>query len=166
MIVKTYTSIAVTVLVVAVVGACSPSENQEATDPSTAVKPEAPEAAPVEMSQLAQQGEAVYGQYCVACHQTDGQGMSGAFPPLTQTKWVEGEKAELIGVILNGLQGPITVKGEEYNNVMASHDFLSDEDIAAVLTYVRQSFGNNVSEVTPEEVANVRASAEEGATAN
>lgn len=145
---------------------CSSSENQENTDSSPTTPPEELETSSAAATQVIEQGEAVYGQYCVACHQTDGNGMSGAFPPLSQTKWVEGDKAELIGIILNGMQGPITVKGEEYNNVMASHDFLSDEDIAAVLTYVRQSFGNSASEVAVAEVAEARKANEASSTGN
>ena len=161
-----YSKVITTALVSTTLWSCSSSTNQENTDSSTTTSPDESEVSSVVVTQVIEQGEAVYGQYCVACHQTDGNGMSGAFPPLTQTKWVEGDKAELIGIVLNGMQGPITVKGEEYNNVMAAHDFLSDEDIAAVLTYVRQSFGNNASEVTVAEVAEARSSAKSGETSN
>ena len=144
---------------------CTPSggtENASQKSSST----EEPEVMSAEMQQVVDKGEAIYGQYCVACHQTDGQGMSGAFPPLTKSDWVEGDKTRLISVLVNGLKGPITVNGEEYNNVMPSHSFLSDEDIAAVLTYVRQSFGNSAGEITVAEVADVRASAESDTSTN
>jgi mono/diheme cytochrome c family protein len=62
----------------------------------------------------------------------------------------------LIKVVLNGLEGPIEVKGQPYNNVMPQHSFLRDEDVARVLTYIRQSFGNKASTIQPEEVAKVR----------
>lgn len=101
-------------------------------------------------------GDSVYSQYCVACHQSDGRGVTGAFPTLHQTEWVQGEKLALVSIIINGMQGPIVVKGEEYNNVMPQHGFLSDEEVAAVLTYVRNSFGNNASEVTVEDVKDIR----------
>ena len=150
------------ILVIGITGwACSttsqPEDNSSAN--TSGSEPEVTEAPA--LSELAQQGEAIYGQHCVACHQTDGQGMSGVFPTLVQTKWVEGDKTELIGVILNGMQGAITVKEEEYNNVMPAHNFLSDEEIAGVLSYVRQSFGNNASEITTAEVTEVRASVNE-----
>ncbi|MFP4091176.1 MAG: c-type cytochrome, partial [Cyclobacteriaceae bacterium] len=80
----------------------------------------------------------------------------GAFPPLKETDWVQGDKEKLISIVLNGLQGPITVNGEQYNNVMTPHNFLSDDEVAAVLTFVRNSFGNNASEVMAEEVAALR----------
>ncbi len=141
--------------------ACSSSGSQEESDQaSTAAEPEETTTVPAELTQAIEQGKTVYGQYCVACHQADGNGVTGAFPPLTQTEWVLGEKTKLITLVLNGIQGPITVKGEEYNNVMASHSFLTDEEIAATLTYVRQAFGNDASEVTTAEVAEVRANTE------
>lgn len=143
--------------------ACSSSGNQEsATQAPTAAESVEPEqeVVPAELTQTIEKGKTVYGQYCVACHQADGNGVAGAFPPLTQTEWVQGEKEKLIALVLNGMQGPITVKGQEYNNVMPPHNFLTDEDIAATLTYVRQAFGNDASEIKTAEVTEVRASAE------
>ena len=136
--------------------ACSSSGNQEGTATTTTSEPET---TPAVQTQALEKGKTIYSQYCLACHQADGNGVAGAFPPLTQTEWVAGDKATLIPVILNGMQGEITVKGEVYNNAMPAHGFLSDEEIGAVLTYVRQSFGNDYSEITAEDVAEVRASA-------
>ena len=141
--------------------ACSSSGGQEESNQaSVAAEPEETEVVPAELTQAIEKGKTVYGQYCVACHQVDGNGVAGAFPPLTKSEWIEGDKTRLIGLVLNGMQGPITVKGEEYNNVMPPHGFLTDEDIAATLTYVRQAFGNDASEITTAEVAEVRASGE------
>ena len=134
---------------------CSSSSEQQASSEATETPSKADAAA---MTPVMEHGKKVYGQYCLACHQADGRGVPGNFPTLANTKWTEGEPSFLIPVILNGLQGPIEVKGESYNNAMAQHAFLSDEEIAAVLTYVRQSFGNNASEITPEQVAEIRAS--------
>lgn len=144
--------------------ACSSSGEQTTTEapPESEAEPAAPETPPAETTAMMEQGQTVYNQYCLACHQGDGKGVPGAFPPLNQTKWTEGDESQLITVILNGMQGPIEVKGESYNNVMPQHAFLSDEDIAAVLTYVRQSFGNDASEITTDKVAEVRASGESG----
>lgn len=130
--------------------------------------PQEQEAELVKMSEeetkLMAVGEKVYGQNCIACHQADGYGVPGVFPPLAQTEWVSGDNTRLISVVLNGLQGEITVNGEIYNNAMTAHNFLSDEEVAGVLTYVRQSFGNDSEPISVEEVAEVRASsAEEGA---
>jgi mono/diheme cytochrome c family protein len=103
-----------------------------------------------------ERGEEVYRKYCLACHQTDGSGNPGMYPPLVDTKTVKGDKDKLINIIMNGIEGEIEVKGEIYNQVMVPHSFLSDEQIADVLTYIRNSFGNNASPVSVEEVAELR----------
>jgi len=103
-------------------------------------------------------GKKVFDSYCLSCHQADGNGVPRLNPPLVKTEYVSGDKKKLIGIVLNGLQGEIEVDGETYNNVMASHDFLTDQQIADVLTYVRNSFGNKFSAVTPAEVKTARAS--------
>lgn len=102
-------------------------------------------------------GKAVYDQYCKVCHMANGRGVPNLNPPLQETDWVTGDKTRLIGVVLNGLSDPIEINGETFQNAMAPHSFLSDEDIAGVLTYIRGSFGNEADAVTPEEVAEVRA---------
>ncbi len=93
----------------------------------------------------------VYNTYCAACHQTNGMG-NDRFPPLSGSEWVTGDKKKLIGIILNGLQGPIVVKGKSYNNVMPSLSMIRTKEISQILTYIRQSFGNNAEAVTPEDV--------------
>ena len=103
-------------------------------------------------------GKAVYDSYCLPCHMSNGKGAPGMNPPLTGTDWVLGDKERLIRVILQGLSEPVEIQGEIYQNVMASHAFLSDRQIADVLTFVRKSFGNDASEIHTDEVANVRAS--------
>lgn len=101
-------------------------------------------------------GAYIYSVYCGTCHQHNGRGASGRFPPLANASWVTGDKKLLISIVLKGMEGPIEVNGEQYNGTMPEHTFLSDEQLAEVLTYVRQNFGNNASAVTKEEVANVR----------
>lgn len=101
-------------------------------------------------------GKKVYDTYCLPCHMANGLGAPGMNPPLAGTDYVLGDKERLIKVILNGLNEPIEINGEIYQNVMASHAFLSDQQIADVLTFVRQSFGNNASEITVSEVQSVR----------
>ena len=102
-------------------------------------------------------GKTVYNQHCLPCHQTEANGVPGMYPPLTGTRMVQGDKEELIGIVLFGLEGEIEVKGEIYNTIMAPLPYLSNREVADVLTYVRQSFGNDASEITPDEVARVRA---------
>ncbi len=101
-------------------------------------------------------GNKVYNLYCGACHQRNGKGAAGRFPPLAGTDWVTGDKERLINLVINGLEGPIEVNGEPYNSIMPQHSFLKDEQVAEVLTYIRQNFGNSASAVTIEEVREVR----------
>jgi mono/diheme cytochrome c family protein len=105
-------------------------------------------------------GKAVYNRpTCAACHQASGQGTPGQFPPLAGSEWVnEAQPGRMIRLVLNGIQGPITVKGASYNNAMVPWNALSDEEIAAVITYVRQNkeWGNNASAVTAAQVKAVR----------
>lgn len=101
-------------------------------------------------------GKGIYTTYCSVCHQADGKGVPNMNPPLVNKEWVGGDKTRLIKVVLNGLNEPITVNGEKYQGVMASHDFLTDKQIADVLTFVRKSFGNDYEVITEEEVAEVR----------
>lgn len=103
---------------------------------------------------LVQAGQAIY-QQCAACHQQNGQGLPGAFPPLDGTRWVNGSKERLIRVVMHGLTGPIEVKGNQFNGVMPNLG-LQDEDLAAVLSYVRQEWSNDAEPVSVEEVAQVR----------
>ncbi len=101
-------------------------------------------------------GGKVYSIYCSACHQRNGLGDSQRFPPLAGSEWVTGDKKKLITVLLKGLEGPIDVKGQSYNNAMPQHSFLKDEDIAEVLTHIRQNFGNTSDAVSASEVNEVR----------
>ena len=95
---------------------------------------------------------------CIACHQPDGMGNDiNQFPPLAESEWVIKDPALLARIVLHGLQGPIEVKGKEYQSIMAPLGIaLSDDDIANVLTYVRQSFGNSADAVDASVVAAAR----------
>jgi mono/diheme cytochrome c family protein len=104
-------------------------------------------------------GQALYVR-CQTCHQANGEGLAGVYPPLTGSEWVTGDAAIPIRIVLHGLQGPITVKGQSYNSVMPAYGTgqpMTDDEVAAVLTYVRSSFGNDASAVTAAEVARERA---------
>ena len=103
-------------------------------------------------------GQVVYNTACMACHQPSGMGVAGQFPPLAGSEWVLAEGAQrLIRIVLNGLIGPIDVKGQQYNgNMVAWKDVLSDEQIADVLTYIRAEWGNKAPVVTAEQVKAIR----------
>ena len=113
---------------------------------------------PIDPAKMAR-GKAVYMRpaICNTCHQPNGQGISGAFPPLAGSEWMDGDTDRLIKVVLRGLVGEIVVKGEPYNSIMAPlAPWLKDEEIADVLTYVRNAWGNRGTEVTPEQVRALR----------
>ncbi|MBI1841889.1 MAG: cytochrome c [Verrucomicrobia bacterium] len=104
------------------------------------------------------QGKKVYESACVACHQSSGSGLPGQFPPLAGSDWVQTDGANrVIRIVLSGAQGPITVSGMAFNNLMPPVGAsLSDTNIADVLTYVRSEWGNKAPAVTPEQVKAVR----------
>lgn len=120
-----------------------------------------PEADILQQDDERSMAERVYYDYCAACHQGDGEGAPPRYPPLAGSEWVTGDKKRLVSVIVQGLEGPIEVRGESYNSVMPQHSFLSDEEIAEVLTYIRQNFGNEASAVSTEEVSRLRSELEE-----
>jgi mono/diheme cytochrome c family protein len=102
-------------------------------------------------------GKQVYMQTCVACHQPTGAGLPAVFPPITNSKYVSGSAERLAAIILKGNAGPFTVDGKQFNNIMTPLEaVLTDDKIAAVMTYVRSNFGNNAPAVTPDFVAGVR----------
>lgn len=104
-------------------------------------------------------GARVYNN-CAACHQRNGEGVAGNYPPLAGSEWVSGSEARLAALVLHGLEGSITVRGQSYNQVMPAWGHLSDDQIAAVLTYIRGSWGNSAGAVAPELVAEVRSRTE------
>jgi mono/diheme cytochrome c family protein len=105
----------------------------------------------------AELGKQTYMTVCVACHQPTGLGLPPVFPGISKTEYVEGAQDRLVGIVLKGIMGPITVNGVVFNNVMPPQEaMLNDEKIAAVLTYVRSSFGNNAPAISVDTVAEVR----------
>ncbi|RUA34162.1 MAG: nitrite reductase, copper-containing [Bacteroidetes bacterium] len=100
-------------------------------------------------------GKQIYMQTCFACHQAEGQGIPNAFPPLAKSDYLNADVNRAIGIVLNGKTGEITVNGQKYNSVM-TRQMLSSEEIANVLTYVYNSWGNNKTVVTSEMVNKVK----------
>ncbi len=105
-------------------------------------------------------GESLYQQRCSSCHQANGQGSPGVYPPLAGSEYAAAANSGVpIRIVLHGLQGPITVKGQEFNSLMPAYGLgitMSDDEVAAVLTYVRSSWGNTASAVTAHDVHEVR----------
>ena len=123
----------------------------------------APAAAPVDPIVL---GKSTYQLVCMACHQANGEGLPGTFPPLAGSEWVTGSEERLVRIALHGLQGPIKVKGVDFpgtvpmpptGRVTGSGFNLSDDRIAAVLTYIRQEWGNQAGPIAPGKVAEIHA---------
>ncbi len=128
-----------------------PKDKAEVKAPAPAVALTRPE--------LMKRGERVFTQVCSACHQADGKGIPHAFPPLAKSDFLMADKGRAINVLLHGLQGPVTVNGEKYDGIMPQLD-LKDADIAGVLTYIRNSFGNSGDPESVEEVKSHRSEAE------
>jgi mono/diheme cytochrome c family protein/glucose/arabinose dehydrogenase/lysophospholipase L1-like esterase len=102
--------------------------------------------------------------YCTTCHQKDGNGLpESQYPPLAGSEWVQGDESRLISLVLHGLMGPIEVKGVKYAGTvpMTPFKFLKDEEVADVLTFVRNAFGNKAPPVTPQAVQKVRAATQD-----
>jgi len=97
-------------------------------------------------------GKLLYGAKCAACHQATGLGLAGVFPPLAGAEWVLGSEKILISLLLHGIKGEIIVKGNKYNGAMPAFQSLSDAEIAAVLSYIRNDWGNAAAIVTATSV--------------
>jgi mono/diheme cytochrome c family protein len=104
-------------------------------------------------------GKKVYDATCSLCHQPNGLGDPSKAPPLVGSEWVLAPKPDrIIRIVLDGFQGPVTVKGQDFNLAMASwKSTFKDDEIAAVLSYVRNNWNNKASMVKPEQVAEIRA---------
>ena len=106
-------------------------------------------------------GKRLFTQNCAVCHQGSGMGVAGQFPPLVASEWVVGGDwvgdNHLVKILLAGMQGPVQVKGQSYNNAMPPWAQLKDSEIAGILTYIRSEWGNSAPLITEEFVAKVRA---------
>ena len=105
---------------------------------------------------LFERGRQVYGMTCIQCHKATGQGQEGLAPPLLDSEWALGPHERIVRIVLNGLQGPINVNGRTYSLEMPSLAALKDDDIAAVLTYVRRAWEHDASPVDPKAVKEIR----------
>jgi mono/diheme cytochrome c family protein len=109
-------------------------------------------------------GEKVFAVRCASCHQANGLGIAGQYPPLDGSNWVTSDPGIISNIILKGLKGEIVVKGETYGTSAAVNMAavaISDREIANVVTYVRQAWGNNAEEIFEDEVASIRSESAE-----
>jgi mono/diheme cytochrome c family protein/glucose/arabinose dehydrogenase len=109
-----------------------------------------------EQQALVRRGEQVFRRTCAACHQLDGKGMPGLAPPLCDSDWALGEPRTLVRIVLHGIEGPIDVGGQAWSLSMPGQSVLTDDDIAAVTTYVRRAFGHAASPIEAPFVQGVR----------
>ncbi|UZE97383.1 c-type cytochrome [Alkalimarinus alittae] len=116
---------------------------------AVAAPPQSPEESLDGTIVAAPEGKTVFSAHCAACHQATGQGIPGAFPPLAGSQWVTAEDSNLpLAIIHDGLSGEIEVAGNTYNGIMPSFKgTLSSAELAAVLTYIRQNWGNNAEAI-------------------
>jgi len=150
------------VVSVFVLVACgAPKEQHAATKPDASA---AAASAPTSTTPASGPGADAY-QICSTCHQASGEGLPNAFPPLAGSEVVNGPVEPHIAIVLKGLTGPVTVKGQTFNGAMAPWESLSDEQIAAAINYERASWGNSGKSVTAQDVAAVRAAVTSRATA-
>jgi len=120
--------------------------------PPPPVKPLTPE----EQTRFAA-GKVLYTSICIQCHKADGMGQAGLAPPLVDSEWVLGSESRMARIVINGLHGPVTVDGTSFNLDMPGLSALSDDQIAAAMTYVRREWDNGASPVKPSKVKEVRA---------
>ena len=108
-------------------------------------------------SETISKGRELYMRFCEQCHQPDGLGVVGRFPPIIGSHWVTGPPEVLIRILLDGLKGPVRVGGDSFDGVMpGSRDLLADSEISAVATYIRQWKLNAADSVEPPMVRRVR----------
>ena len=107
------------------------------------------------------EGSILYETYCARCHSRNGMGDNNRFPPLSASQFVTGDKNLLIGIILNGMQGPLKVGDKTYNSIMPAHkDILDDHAVASIATYIRYRFGKKAGPVKTPDVTAIRSSTE------
>ncbi|MDN5781996.1 MAG: cytochrome c, partial [Luteimonas sp.] len=101
-------------------------------------------------------GKALFAGTCSTCHQGNGEGMAGVFPPLAKSDYIAADAKRVPQVILHGLQGPVKVNGTDYNSIMPPMNQLTDDEVANISTYVLNSWGNPGGRVTKDEAAQIR----------
>ena len=113
---------------------------------------------PVAAAGGAVDGKALYAAQCAACHQASGAGLPGVFPPLDGSEWVQGEPRVLANILLHGITGEITVKGNKYQGAMPSFAQLSDAELAGIASFIRGNWSNKAEPLQAELFAKERAS--------
>ena len=145
-------------LVVFFVGSCKNS-GENLKDRKNQAQVQAIETAVTENpdDDVMKRGQNVYNQACLVCHQVNGSGVPMMYPPIQESEIIAGDHEKLIKLVLEGMSGPIEIKGEQYNSTMPPQkDILNDQQISDLLTFLRRSFGNSADAISEKEVARIR----------
>jgi mono/diheme cytochrome c family protein len=126
---------------------CGGKKTNAIIDPATGKTVEAIDSAAIKYPE----GEAVYNKSCIACHQSDGEGVAGAFPPLASSDYMLADKNRAIYQVIHGSSGAVVVNGTTYNGIMPPQE-LTAEEVKNVMNYVLNAWGNKGGEVTAEQV--------------
>jgi mono/diheme cytochrome c family protein len=124
---------------------CSGNDKNKEQDPA-AVNEEAIKDEENKTASNFPKGEQIYVAKCEVCHQKNGEGISGSFPPLAKSDFLLNDKSKALSAILNGLDGEITVNGEKYNTLMPAFEF-TDEESTDIMNYILDTWGNNGGKV-------------------
>ncbi|MCF8222045.1 MAG: cytochrome c [Bacteroidales bacterium] len=135
----------------------SNKDKTEEEKKETAVAESLQQSASTDEPDFMEAGKKVYNRVCLVCHQEDGSGVPNMYPPVIESDYISGNTDSLIYIILEGMKGPVVVKGVEYNSIMPPQKgVLDDHEVADLLNYLRNSFGNSGEFVKPEDVAEMR----------
>ncbi|WP_165089304.1 c-type cytochrome [Neisseria yangbaofengii] len=138
-----------------VAGTAPAVEAEPAVETASAIETAPAAAAELSQDEQIKLGKAVYDTNCMACHGAEGKGVEGTFPPLEKSDYFAKDNTKLVHAVTKGVNGMIKVKGKDYNGVMPAVP-LSDQDVANVVTYVLNSFGNNGGQISAAEVAEIK----------
>jgi nitrite reductase (NO-forming) len=111
---------------------------------------------PYDLKASIERGKEVYTGNCQGCHMENGEGLPDVYPPLAKTDYIKKDAKHLINIVLKGREGEVTVNGKKYNTPMAAQDYLSDEQIADVYNYIRNSWGSKLAAILPSQVKALR----------
>lgn len=154
---KIHQPLLLTAAIVIAVAACEKEETTPGPSDDDAVAVQAGEATSRTLEERMSSGKRIYAAHCSACHLAEGQGLAGVFPPVAESSYLaENGTDAAVSAILNGLSGAITVNGIEYNGAMPNLSYLSDSEIADVVTFVMNSWKNPGGEVNSDQVAAAR----------
>ena len=143
-------------LAVAMVACKSDKKEKDAEEESYVIPASEKSSSKTPLTASVERGKKIYGELCVTCHLPTGKGITGTYPPLDGSNWLTEKREESIRGVKYGMQGPIEVNGEKYDNVMTPMG-LSDQEVADAMNYIMNSWSNNIDEmVTAEEVAAIQ----------